>query len=335
MKKRLAALICAALMFVLSGCSNINLNFTGVSPFRNILDTGLTGEVDGAIHDYLVENGLSDISVGVITGIKAHFYSENMDEHTVVPIGKTTTMFVGMLIANFENNRWIDPYQNVNDWLKSGSAVPNYEGEEIKVWQLAMNLSGLGDVDTYGKDYYTAGMLHNQLEAGVMLQGKPGEVKRDSSLGYAVLTECLRQSYNMNANFVNLINNQAIVKMEMLNSSFKRTDTLAAYDGYQSTSYDLLKLVGHCIGSITYDRAQTNTVAGSLTEYWADGDQAMSLAFNIDKSGDNPIYSKGDNTPDGSAYVVFIPELQVGVSVTSKGDVDLENIALELLNIIK
>lgn len=334
--KKIAALLMTLSMLLMGGCAGVNLNFTGVSPFRNIRDTDKIAAIDKTVDDYMASSEAEAISVGVINGKETRFVSrgEDMNEHTVLPIGKMTTMFAGMLVSNFEYNTWLGHGESVSDWIKSPAALPRPDGQDIKVWQLVCGLSGLGDADVGDKDYYTAGMMYNQLARGDFYFDS-GSQDYESSLGYALLTECLRQSYNMNANFVNLINNQVIVKMDLRSSAFARGDALAVYDGYESTAYDLLKVVGYCGGMLEYDVALSETIKGALTEVWSGDGQNLSLSFEIDKTGENAIYYKSGNADGVSSYIAFIPDLGVGVSILAKGDLELSALAGLLLEQVR
>ncbi|MEA4920236.1 MAG: serine hydrolase [Clostridiaceae bacterium] len=334
--KKAASLIIALALVMMTGCADINLNFSGVSPFRNIRDEQLIESINNTVDEFIKAEGITDISVGVLSGKEARFINrgDNINEHTKLPIGQMTTMFAGILVSNFEYNRWLGADEYVSDWLKTPEQVPRYNGERIKVWQLACNMSGLGDFDTFGKNYATAGMMYNQLE-NAEVKFEPGSEHYNSTLGYVLLCETIRQAYNINSNFVNLINNQVIVKMDLQNSAFERKDALAAYDGYESTTYDLLKVVGYCTGSFEYDEGLTKTISGALEERWSDGTGSGSLAFNIDKTGDNTVYFKAGSGDESVSYIAFIPELGIGVSINAMGSADLSTLAGSLLGLVK
>lgn len=336
MKKAASLIIALTLVVLTTGCADINLNFSGVSPFRNIRDEQLIEKLNSTVDEFAEAEGITDISVGVLSGKEARFINrgDEMNEHTKLPIGQMTTMFAGMLVSNFEYNRWLGADEYVSDWLKTPEQVPQYNGQRIKIWQLACNMSGLGDFDTFGKSYATSGMMYNQL-GNADMQFEPGSEHYSSTLGYALLCETLRQSYNMNANFVNLINNQVIVKMDLQNSAFLRKDALAAYDGYESTTYDLLKVAGYCTGSFEYDEVLTKTISGALEERWSDGTGTGSLAFDMDKTGDNTVYFKTGSGDGSVSYIAFIPDLGIGVSINAMGNADMSALAGSLLSLLK
>ena len=86
----------------------------------------------------------------------------SMTEHTVMPVGDMTQMFMGMLVSHFENRKYVDKTAGLSDRLKTPEVLPEDVGS-LELWQLACNISGLGGVDTGEKDYFTAGMLYEQL----------------------------------------------------------------------------------------------------------------------------------------------------------------------------
>ncbi|MBQ2690859.1 MAG: serine hydrolase [Clostridia bacterium] len=339
MKRTLAFVLTMLMMLSLSACGGVNLNFTGVSPFRNIRDEAVNAQVDTLVSTFADEHGLEGISAGVISGKETRFVNigEGMGEHTVMPIGTMTNMFVGMLAADHERIGYLDRNQNVSDWLNSPVDIPQNSGEDIKVWHLAANMSGLGDADTFDNSYLTAGMMYQQLPNSSFSFGL-GEGHYESSLGYALLSETLRQTYNMNANFVNLVNNQVISKMQLNDSSFARGDSLAGFNGYQTTTYDLLKVVGYCTGALNYDEALTKTLALAMEPVGADS--GRTLAFEYGKMGsedkvENYVYFRAGEMDGISSYIAFIPELDIGVSLIARGDADLESLGVELLSVIK
>lgn len=340
--KRITAILTAAAVFLLTGCAGgVHLNFSGVSPFRNIRDGGKIAAIDSAVADFQNESGVTGLSVGVIDGKETRFVSAGgMDEHTKVEIGTMTQMFTGMLIGNFEANKWLDRQQVVSDWFQSPARVPVWlpadaaEGERgtaVQVWQLATHTSGLGAFDTFGKAYATGGMLHNQLD-GAALAFEPGTQQADSTLGYALLCETLRQCYNMNAKYTNLVNNQIIVKMDLQNSAFVREDALAGYDGYQSTAYDLTKVVGYCTGALVADEMLTGNIAAALEEVEGLG---RSLAFDMDTEDGRTVYYKTGSGDGTVSCIAFIPELQTGVAINAAGSADLMPLARALLEAVR
>ena len=348
--KKMSALLLSLCLFLLCGCSGINIS--GVSPFRNIRDDSLLSGINDTLDAWVSDNGISDVSLGVLKGTSAAFANRGqLNEHSKAGIGQMTGMFTGLLVSNFEYNSWIDRDQFVDEWINTaGAAVPSYEAESglslpslsmnspsfdgrLTVGQLACAVSGLGEFDTFGKSYATVGMMYNQLdEAGFLFA--PSSSVSPSSLGTALLCECLRQSYNMNANFVNLINNQVIVKMDMQESEFEKKDALAGFDGYQSTVYDLLKTVGYLSGAFDSDEAFEKTVEGALSEVWSDGETSLSLAFNIEQMGGYTVYTRQGMGDGYSSYIAFVPELDTGISVICSENTALDDLAGDILSLI-
>lgn len=325
MKKLLALTLIFALLLSATGCAGVNLNFSGTSPFRNIRDDNIQSLVEKALGEYSGQN----ISVGVMRDRETCFRSigDGMNEHTVLPVGKLATMFVGLLVANFEDNGWLGRDEVMADWINSPAGVP-VGGEETTVWQALSGISNWGEAKRDEKGYFTSGMMFSQgfEEPAVMLSST-----EKSSLTYAFLCECLRQSYNMNADFVNLISNQVVVKMDLQDSSFFRRDILASYDGFESSCYDLMKVVGYCGSMLEYDDSLSRTVEIARK----DPESYMTLAFDIYQSDGQTVYFKSASAEGGSAYIAFIPELGVGVSVISDGDIELDALGQRLLDIVK
>ncbi len=329
MRRSIAALLLCACLF-LTGCADVPLNFTGTSPFRNIRDDATIAALDATV-DGFCQNG-ARLSVGVMRGKQARFISRGADmgEHTRLPIGRMTEVFTGLLAANFEYNRWLGPDEVVSEWIKTPCEVPR-SGEPLKVWQLACNVSGLGGVDEMGRGYFTAGMMYDQL-ADAPFSAAPGEERAASDMGYALLGECLRQSYNMYANYINLVGNQIIGKMDLQNSGFSRFDALASCDGYISTSYDLLKVAGYCGGMLEYDKSLSETVKLALVEHWTDGEQTLTLAFDVRDWDGHKVYFKTGETEDSRAFIAFMPDLAVGVSALAADDCDIAALGFALLD---
>lgn len=325
MKKLLALTLVLALSLSATGCGGVNLNFSGTSPFRNIRDENIQSLVETALGEYSGQN----ISVGVMRGRETCFRSigDGMNEHTVLPVGQLATMFVGLLVANFEDNGWLSRDEIMADWINSPAGVPT-GGENTTVRQAVCGLADWGEAKRDENGYFTSGMMfHQGFEAPVEVrtEGEP------SSLAYAFLCECLRQSYNMNADFVNLISNQVVVKMDLQDSAFFRRDILASFDGFESSCYDLMKVVGYCGSMLEYDDSLSRTVEIARK----DPESQMTLAFDIYQSDGQTVCFKSASADGGSAYIAFIPELEVGVAVIADGEVELDALGQRLLDIVK
>lgn len=332
--KKAAAFITAISILLLTGCGGVRLNFSGVSPFRNIRDEAVISAVDQAVDDYQTQSGGEGVSAAVMHGKETYFTGRgSMNEHTVMPVGDMTQMFMGMLVSHFENRKYVDKTAGLSDRLKTPEALPEAVGS-LELWQLACNISGLGGVDTGEKDYFTAGMLYEQL-GSVALEYEPGTQRHGSEMGYALLTEYLRQSYNMNANFVNMINNEVITRFDLQDSSFARRDMLAAYDGYQSTVYDLLKVAGYCGGMLENDETLSKLVSGAEEEMWSGDGQRVSLAFDVSEIDGYTLYSRSGESGGVMSYVAFIPELSIGVSAISDGGGELSGLCAQLIEAVK
>lgn len=345
--RKFTATFMALALFLLSGCG-VNLNFSGTSPFRNLRDEAVNSAVEEAVGSFMEAEGIADLSVGVISGKETQFVSRGqMGEHTQVKLGTMSQMFTGMLIPYMTNEigKPADIEQVADDWFHSASPVPVWgaaetEGEEaedaaegtpIQIWHLALHESGLDAFDTYGKDYATGGMLHNQI-ADAPLHFEPGTDTLDSPLGYALLCETLRMNYNMNAKYVNLVGNQVTGPMEMYNSGFWKADALAGYDGYQSTTYDLLKAVAHINGVLDQSPVLRRQLDAALEEVH---DTGKTLSFDMDKSGEHTVYFRTGTGEDTTACLAVIPDLDIGVTITAGGEADLMVLANALLEILK
>ena len=331
MKRSLGVLLlCACLL--LTGCAGVTLNFTGASPFRNIRDEATISAVDDDVNYFFEDNG-ARVSAGVMRGKETRFVSrgDGMNEHTRLPIGRVTEMFTGLLVSNFEVNRWLTPDKNVSDWIRTPCGVPQNDGHELTVRELACNVAGLGDVDDLGNGYFTYGMMYDQL-ADAPFSAPAGEERRASDMGYALLSECLRQSYNMYANYVNLVSNQVIGKMDLQNSGFSRFDALASCDGYISTAYDLMKVAGYCGGMLENDKALTDTVQGALAEQWTDGETTLTLAFDVRDWDGHKVYFKTAQTDGSDAFLAFMPDLGVAVTCLADGPCGIASLGFALLD---
>ena len=343
--RKFTAIFMAMALFLLSGCG-VNLNFSGTSPFRNLRDDAVNSAVEEAVGSFMAAEGISDISVGVISGKETQFVNHGeMGEHTKVKLGTMSQMFTGMLIPYMTNEigKPVDIDQIADDWFHSASPVPVWgaekteeeadaaEGTPIEIWQLALHMSGLDAFNTYGKDYATGGMLHNQI-ADAPLNFEPGTDTLESPLGYALLCETLRMNYNMNARYVNLVGNQVTGLMDMWESGFWKADALAGYDGYQSTTYDLLKVVAHINGVLDQSAVLRRQLDAVLEEVHGTG---KTLSFDMDKSGEQTVYFRTGTGDDTTACLAVIPELDIGVTITAGGDADLMVLANTLLDILK
>lgn len=341
-------------LILLSGCG-VHLNFSGTSPFRNLRNGEINQAVESAVDGFVADGNLEDISVGVLSGKQAQFVNRGqMGEHTKVKLGTMTQMFTGMLIPFMTNDNIInkpsDIDQIADDWFHSTSAVPVWPAEEeaapaegedaegegpagtpIEIWQLALHMSGLGAMDTFGKDYATGGMLHNQIE-NATLDFEPGTAMQDSTLGYALLCETLRMNYNMNAKYVNLVGNQVTGPMDMQNSGFWKADALAGYDGYESTTYDLLKVAAHVNGVLDQTPNLRMQLDGALEEVH---DTGKTLAFDMAELNGNTVYFRTGSGEGTTSCIAIIPALDIAVSINAGGNADLMALANQLLDILQ
>ena len=350
--RKFTAILMAFALFLLSGCG-VRLNFSGTSPFRNLRNDEVNDAANAAVLAFAEAEDLADLSVGILSGKEASFFGRGeMGEHTKVKLGTMSQMFTGMLIPYMTNdniiNKPADIEQIADDWFHSASPVPVWpvapaEGEEapaegeapagkpIEIWQLALHMSGLGAFNTYGKDYATGGMLHNQI-AEAPLAFEPGTAMQDSALGYALLCETLRMNYNMNARYVNLVGNQVTGPMDMQNSGFWKADALAGYDGYESTTYDLLKVAAHVNGVLDQSGNLRMQLDGALEEVHGTG---KTLAFDMDKSGEQTVYFRTGSGDGTTSCLAIIPALDIAVSINAGGNADLMALAHTLLDILQ
>lgn len=130
-----------------------------------------------------------------------------VDENTLFEIGSISKIFTTLLLAQLVLEHKIDLDRPATDYLPEGVVLPQFEGKQITVFDLATHMSGLPSIPpdlalgNPSNPYrsYTAAMLHSFL-AAYRLPRAPGEAHEYSNIGNTLIGEAVShvtgQSYD-------------------------------------------------------------------------------------------------------------------------------------------
>lgn len=166
-----------------------------------------TGEETSKILSPLVEGVSGGLVVGFTNGQQHRVYgfgklsnakNSTPDEKTIFEIGSITKVFTSLLLADMYRQRKLSFDDPVRKFMPPDLIVPELNGRQINLFQLATHSSGMPrDPDNlqkyakYGKDEF-----HEFLRS-CKLKSAPGTQYLYSNAGYRLLGEALENAANM------------------------------------------------------------------------------------------------------------------------------------------
>jgi CubicO group peptidase (beta-lactamase class C family) len=306
------------------------------------------------------------VIVGVISPQGRMIVTEGAaDRTTSGPIGPETPLYVestaktltGLLLADMAGRGEVKLDDPVDLYLPKGEQMPERNGRQITLEDLATHTSGLPrgeNVAFESLDHYPAERMRHFLET-YPLTRDPGSAYVYSDIGGALLGEVLAR--RAGTSFEQLIRRRIIEPLGLSETLTRASPELIArmpveYDsslqphgrggpkfddtwipsfGLYSTVDDLLKLLESQLGYRPNPLAAASARAREGRRSIAPGDEA-SLAWEVRQLGPPgaEVFFGGGSSPTMTAYLAFRPDTRTGVVVYTNARTTLDPVDIGL-----
>ena len=258
------------------------------------------------------------------------------NKDTIFEIGSLTKVFTGILLASLHRDNKLSFDDPVGKYLPKGTIVPDYQGKQLTLFQLATHTSGLPrDPDNFfpGRALYGREQFHAFL-ARCPLKSAPGTAYFYSNAGFTLLGEALENAGK--DTYWHLLNNRLLTPLKLKDTQLvltrQTTRRLAhghdkfgqAIDcsplsggpagGLKSSAPDLLLLLDTALqkkeGRITGDISQS-----CRRRFRLNRSEYACLGWFYNSTNDS--YYKSGQINGYSACMQFSPRKQTGMVVLS------------------
>ena len=286
--------------------------------------------------------------------------SRPLNGDTVFEIGSITKVFTSLVLADMVEKKELSLPDPVRKFLPPGTKIPELDGEEITLHDLATHTSGLPrmplNVDSADPQNpyadYTVSKLYEFL-AKYQLQRAIGARFEYSNLGVALLGQALAR--RANTNFEALIQSRINTPLGMKNTSVALTTTmknrlspghayaleptpnwdmasLEAAGGLHSSANDLLNFLAGHLG-YTGTKLAPAMKAMTTVRRTVSG-RAVALGWFIEKRDEVDVVYHSGETGGYSSFIGYDPKARTGVVVLSNSGVGagIDDIAFHLLS---
>lgn len=314
---------------------------------------------------YRVDNGIyAGIVVGILDsngtgfysyGVKSNKTNEPLDENTIFEIGSISKSFTGLLLADMvikNEVKFDDPLQK---YLPEGVTAPTFNGDSIKLINLADHTSGLpympvggiaGDFFREYSEKQSYDLLNNYE-----LTYPIGSKLRYSNYAVGLLGHTLARINNMNyeellieriCKPLGLNNTRVIITPEMqkniavghkigIEQKYFGLSTLAGAASIHTNAVDLLKYVSANMGQEETDLYPAMQLMHKISRDRGNG--IMGIGWRVRPSGKNEIVERTGATSGFFAFAGFIkgPDGDKGVVVLANSKQSVLDIGMHLL----
>lgn len=268
-----------------------------------------------------------------------------VDGDTLYEIGSVNKVFTTLLLADAVERGEVRLDQSVAELLPEGVTMPERDGQEITLLDLATYRSGLPrlpdnfapqDVDNPYADY-TADDLYAFL-SGHELERGIDEAYEYSNLGVGLLGHVL--ALNAGTDYATLLKERILDPLGMDDTMFAvpeefsdryarghdadlqpvddwTWDVLAGAGALRSTVNDLNIFLSAVMGETETDLAPAIALATARHAEVGDGITGMGLGWHITPLGDDEMVWHNGGTAGARAFVGFLREAGAGVAVLS------------------
>jgi D-alanyl-D-alanine-carboxypeptidase/D-alanyl-D-alanine-endopeptidase len=313
-----------------------------------------------------VDQGLNvGIVVGIVTpcGREVYAYGKTVlsggqavDENTVFEIGSIGKTFTALLLADMIERNEVSFDDPIEKYLTGGVTVPKFDGQSIRLIDLATQTSGLplipdnlpaDEMSPYAN--YTVEQMYEAL-AQIHLTHQIGLRYEYSNLGMGLLGHILslRSSMSYEALVVTRITNELGMSatrsrltpemQDHLATGYRDGEqfplwynpTLAGAGDLRSTVHDLLTYLAAYVGltnSSLYDAMQVTLEP----RYPIDSTMKIGLAWQIHTRGEPRIVEHLGATGGYYGYAGFVEDKQTGVVVLTNTFNNISDIGVDLL----
>jgi CubicO group peptidase (beta-lactamase class C family) len=319
------------------------------------------------------------LSIGVQAGSKAYTYNFGGTEpgkpspptsRTQYCIGSITKTFTGVLLAQAATEGKVTLEDDVRKWLPAEYPNLEYEGQPVRLWQLANHTSGLplnlpesipapvpgqrNSADDFRKEagqlaQYTQDDFLRDLH-GVKLTRLPGERFSYSNAAAQLAGLALERVYD--ASYDDLVRTKIVDPLAMEDTKVALSATeqmrfprgysrgvafvppcssvLPAHGALKSTAADMLKYVAWHLAEMDEAVKLTHRPAGT-TVWTADNSYTVGLNWQILQSGGKRKIFQGGSVPGHQALCVLQMDEDVGIIVLTNERVGATPIDLSAL----
>ena len=310
----------------------------------------------GIVVGVIEPSGRRIVSYGKLTEGSAR--APNGD--TVFEIGSITKVFTSLVLSDMVEKKELNILDPVLKFLPAGTKIPELDGEEITLHDLATHTSGLPrmplNVDSADPQNpyadYTVAKLYEFL-AQYQLQRAIGARFEYSNLGVALLGHALAR--HAGTNYEALIQNRINTRLGMKSTSVALTAamnerlapghayaleptpnwdmaSLEAAAGLHSSANDLLSFLA---GHLGYTNTTLAPAMKAMTTVRRTvSNRSVALGWFIEKRGDVDVVYHSGETGGYSSFIGYDPKARTGVVVLSNSGVGagIDDIAFHLLS---
>ncbi len=366
MKKLLILLLCTAML--LSGCATMSTTrLDKTSPFRK-LDLPEVIDSSGQLTaDFYEQNGLDALSVGILHDGKVQFYNygernadgQAVNEDTIFPLGSTSEIFTGLFFSSYVSQGSVTATNPITKYFPM-TTMPTAAGQVFTLHQLATHTSGLAPLpdNTTGSLYdpfldYDHFALRRYMTTA-QLNAAPGEQYEHSPLGMALLGQALANG--LRAEYEPSAKNMTTYRTSMSSTSitteeddapmlYVDTDeqgneleprSFGAMEGglgFTSTAYDMLMMSTYAIGNLGLNAFNEAFDTATAVQYKSD-DITVGYGFKLIETPEGNIAYQSSSDGYFASAIIIDKAGGHAVVVLSDGDVEVEQLAFDLLNLL-
>jgi CubicO group peptidase (beta-lactamase class C family) len=314
-----------------------------------------------------VDQGLNaGIVVGIVSpcGREVYTYGTKttegggaVDEKTLFETGSIGKTFTALLLADMVERGELSFYDPIDEFLPDSLKVPDFNGQAVKLIDLATHTSGLpvipdnlapADENNPYADY-TIDQMYEALER-TSLRRKPGEQYEYSNLGPGLLGHILSLVSGMSygelvaariTDELGMPDTRVTLTPEQQNrlatgyrdgEAFPLWDnpTLAGAGALRSTAHDMLTFLAANLG-LQESRLLEAMQVTHLPRYGVSETMQVGLAWHIRDLDDLQIIEHHGATGGYWGFVGFMKDQQIGVVVLTNTFQDIDEIGLDLL----
>ncbi|WP_196257985.1 serine hydrolase [Pelagibacterium limicola] len=268
-----------------------------------------------------------------------------VDGDTLFEIGSVTKVFTTLLLADAVERGEVTLDQPVADFLPEGVTMPERDGQQITLFDLATYSSGLprlpdnidpaDPADPYAD--YTADNLHGFLSSYELARGI-GEAYEYSNVGAGLLGHVL--ALNAGTDYETLLrerileplgmNDTVVVVPEAMEERFAvghdaqlqpvaawQWDVLEGAGALRSTANDLNKLLAAMMGHTETGLARAFALATEPQAEIGDGVSSIGLGWHMTPLGDDAMVWHNGGTSGARAFIGYLREGGIGVVALS------------------
>ena len=356
MKKIMA--LALALCLLLTGCGT---RLDKTSPLKKLDDDSLAAALEQAARAGYDVLGTEMLSVGVLRDGRVRFYYfGGATEDTIYELGLLTQLFTGISMLSY-----LDLDEPAEDYFGGVVDLPDWNGAEITVRQLATQTAGLPDWpdNLPARGVYRDAAFLTYLSQTALLY-EPGTEARDSVSSVALLGNLMEWSVGGAAvRDVNLLNTRVMRRVKMYATVAEVTEArqslMAAgheadggkppvrdYDpeyssmgcatAFYSTAYDMMLFAAACMDQISSDDGASPTLPElaeqAFSRQYSDEDGGRGFGCRVDDLGFGDVAWQSSVLGGFGGYFALCPDAGTAVVLLGDTAVSMEELGTTLIS---